>query len=221
MLSEATAYLEKAYSVLNEVYFGGKLPKVIITIMSTPKAYGHVTIGKTWVGSNERYRELNIGAEHLNRPIENLLCTLLHECCHVYALDVAKVADCSKGGKYHNKIFKKNCEERDLHVESDKYNGYSKTTPTLAFIEKLKACGLYGDSIENYRLTAGMLGGSGSLGGSGGDNDGDGDKITPKKKNYVRVYLCVDCGLKVRATVDCSIACLKCDVAMARISKND
>ena len=171
-------------------------------------------------GSNERFRELNVAAEFLNRSIENLLCTLVHESCHIYALENG-IADCSKGGKYHNKTFKRLCEERDLHVEYVKNIGYSKTTPTLAFIEKLKACGLYGDSIENYRLTAGMLGGSGSLGGSGGDNDGDGDKITPKKKNYVRVYLCVDCGLKVRATVDCSIACLKCDVAMARISKND
>lgn len=42
-ISEATAFLENAYVVLNNKYFGGQLPPVVITVQSSPKAYGHYT----------------------------------------------------------------------------------------------------------------------------------------------------------------------------------
>lgn len=41
--SRTAGYLEKIFRAVNAKYFGGQLEEPIITIQSTPKAYGHVT----------------------------------------------------------------------------------------------------------------------------------------------------------------------------------
>lgn len=43
-ISEATAFLENAYVALNNKFFGGQLPPVIITIQSSPRAYWSSTL---------------------------------------------------------------------------------------------------------------------------------------------------------------------------------
>ncbi len=44
--SRVCGYLEKIYRELNMDKFGGELEEPIITVQSTPRAYGHVTCGK-------------------------------------------------------------------------------------------------------------------------------------------------------------------------------
>lgn len=46
--SRAAGQLEKMFRQLNQDSFGGELEEPIITIQSTPRAYGHVTVCKTW-----------------------------------------------------------------------------------------------------------------------------------------------------------------------------
>lgn len=77
----------------------------IITIQNTPRAYGHVTVGKSWRKGQEHRRELNIGAGTLERPIENVTATLLHEMVHLWNLQNG-IQDCSRDGAYHNKKFR-------------------------------------------------------------------------------------------------------------------
>ena len=68
--SRSAGYLEKIFRVLNAHYFDGTLEEPIITIQSTPRSYGHVTIAKAWHKANgEQRHELNIGAGTLDRPI--------------------------------------------------------------------------------------------------------------------------------------------------------
>ena len=74
-VSEITAFLENAYNVLNSKYFGGELPKVVITIQSSPNAYGHYTPWEAWKEEDTGFREINLGAETLDRPIENTIAT--------------------------------------------------------------------------------------------------------------------------------------------------
>ena len=69
--SRTAGYLEKIFRALNADWFGGELEEPIITIQSTPRAYGHVTVAKIWQRKGEQRHELNIGAETLERPIEN------------------------------------------------------------------------------------------------------------------------------------------------------
>ena len=83
-ISEIVAFLENAYNVLNSKYFGGELPPVVITVQSSPKAYGHYISNGIWRDSETGYSEINIGAENLDRPIENIISTLIHEQVHLY-----------------------------------------------------------------------------------------------------------------------------------------
>lgn len=82
--SRTSGLLEKVFRSLNARFFDNSLEEPVITIMSTPKAYGHVTVGKTWLSGQEARHELNIGAGTLNRPIEEVVATLLHECVHLW-----------------------------------------------------------------------------------------------------------------------------------------
>ena len=47
-ISRVSGMLEKMYRQLNQDKFNGELEDPIITIQSTPRAYGHVTCGKVW-----------------------------------------------------------------------------------------------------------------------------------------------------------------------------
>lgn len=77
--SRTAGYLEKIFRAVNADWFGGELEEPIITIQSTPRAYGHVTVSKVWKRKGEQRHELNIGAETLQRPIEEVVATIVHE----------------------------------------------------------------------------------------------------------------------------------------------
>lgn len=133
--SRAAGYLEKMFRALNARYFDGCLEEPIITIQSTPRAYGHVTVDKAWhERSGETRHELNLGAGILDRPIENVVSTLLHEMVHLYNLQIG-VQDCSRGGTYHNKRFRDAAVSRDLQISYDSRIGWSITEPTEALID--------------------------------------------------------------------------------------
>lgn len=54
-ISRVSGMLEKMYRQLNQDKFNGELEDPIITIQSTPRAYGHVTCGKVWKSVNAPY----------------------------------------------------------------------------------------------------------------------------------------------------------------------
>ena len=114
--SRLAMYLEKLYDKLNHDFFNDTLERPVITVQSTVRAYGHYTPYDAWSIKGEGYRELNIGAGTLDRPIENVLATLLHEMCHQYNDTVLNVQDCSRGGTYHNRFFKDTAESHGLIV---------------------------------------------------------------------------------------------------------
>lgn len=47
-MSETITALEVLFDKLNGIYFEGKLPKPVITVQSSPKAYGHCTTKQIW-----------------------------------------------------------------------------------------------------------------------------------------------------------------------------
>jgi autotransporter translocation and assembly factor TamB len=78
--NRAAGYLNRIFDLLNEEYFEGELSRPTITIQSTPKAYGHFSLrDDTWVSVTGSTHEINIGAGTLARPIENVVCTMLHD----------------------------------------------------------------------------------------------------------------------------------------------
>lgn len=199
--SRTAGFLEKAFRVLNKEYFEGLLEEPIITIQSTPKAYGHVTVGKTWNRADgEERHELNIGAGTLDRPIEEVIATLMHEMVHIYNIQNG-VKDTSRGYTYHNKHFRDEAEARDLKISYDKRIGWSITEPTEALIEFIIAEGW--EDIRMSRKEGCRAPGAGT---------GDGDN-TPKPSS-TRKYICPGCGQSVRATKKVNIRCGVCDLTM-------
>lgn len=55
LVSEITAFLEQAYDVLNEEYFDSCLSKVVITVQSSPRAFGHYTAYEAWRENEDGY----------------------------------------------------------------------------------------------------------------------------------------------------------------------
>lgn len=212
MLGDKCKWLEYCYNVLNDVYFEGKLPPVVITMMSSKGTYGHITVKKVWNNSGEYLHELNITAEYLHRRVENLLCTLVHEQTHLYCME-NNISDTSKSGKYHNKNFKIEAEKRDLEIGYQKYIGYSVTFPTERFIQVIKQNGLYDIDLNCYRT--GGVGESVAGGSSGGGGDDNGGNCKPKSST--RKYVCHMCGNSVRATKDVNIGCLDCGIAYEKV----
>lgn len=52
-LSEIVCKLENLFDLLNRLYFEDKLPRPVITVQSTPRAYGHCTTKKIWNAGEE------------------------------------------------------------------------------------------------------------------------------------------------------------------------
>ena len=200
MLSESSKFLEQAFDVLNMIYFDNELPNVVITIQSSPRTNGHITTQKIWNGVDDCYYEINISAEHLNRPCEQVMATLVHEMVHLYCMENG-IADTSKNGRYHNKRFKAECEKRDLHIEYAQYIGYSVTSPTDKFIEILKKNDLMYD-LGFVRSTLEQTSPT-----SGGNS---------RPKSSTRKYICPSCGISVRATKDVEIICKLCMCDMVK-----
>lgn len=215
MLSEHNKFLEQAYHILNRVYFEDSLPEAVITIQSSQRAYGHITVGKVWQDSWDSYHEINISAEYLNRPVENIICTLMHEMCHLYAME-NNIKDTSNNYRYHNKKFKEIAEKRDLRISYHESVGWSRTEPTEKLMNTIKEYNL-DSQIEYVRKGAYDL--------TDGEDDNDtngGTGLTgtkgkrPKKKSSTRKYICPVCHNSVRATKDVNIACLDCNVQMLK-----
>lgn len=199
--SRTAGFLEKMFRVLNERYFEGKLEEPIITIQSTPKTYGHVTVGKAWNRADgEERHELNIGAGTLDRPIENVVATLLHEMVHIHNLQNG-IKDTSRGYTYHNKHFRDEAEARDLKISYDKRIGWSITEPTEALIEFVIAQGW--EDIQMSRREGHRAPGAGTE--DGGD---------APKRSSTRKLVCPKCGQSVRATKGVNILCGDCFVKM-------
>lgn len=198
--SRAVGLLEKIYRQLNIDKFDGELEEPIITIQSSPRAYGYVTLGKVWQSGNVARYELNIGAETINRPIEDVVGTLLHEMVHIYNL-MHGIKDCSRGNTYHNKRFKIKAESVGLVINYDKRIGWSITSPSEELIDYIIAQGW--QDILIARSTHTRISSPGI--------NAPGEK---SKTSSTRKYICPCCGMSVRATKRVNIICGDCSKIM-------
>lgn len=206
-MSRIAGQLEKMFREIDRDSFGGILEVPIITIQSTPGAYGHVTVAKSWNRKHDWARELNISANWLTRPIEEVAATLIHEMVHIYNLQNG-IQDCSRGGTYHNKKFKEEAEKHMLHVEKhDKY-GWTITSPTDELLEYILDKG-WPDMLSGMNPLYG-------LGGASGKPEPGPDTATPDgqkepRKTSSRRYQCPGCKSIIRATKDVNVVCEDCN----------
>ena len=207
--------LEYGFEVLNKVYFNNELPPIVISIMSSPRTNGHFTTGRVWRAEMNLMHEINISAEHLDRPIENIMATLQHEMVHYYCQTVLNVADTSQFGRYHNKKFKTEAEARGLIITRADGIGWSVTTPSEGFVEVLKEHGIEKPlDINRDGLILDIIGKFGKSGTDGVDGTGVAGVpvIKPKyPKQSTRKYICPCCGNSFRATKTINVLCMDCD----------
>lgn len=111
-----------------------KNANVFITIQSSNKKnnLGHFWANR-WDADTSKdatekviYHEININADQLNRPVEDILSTLLHELAHLYN-NVLHIEDCN-AAQYHNKHFKKTAEKFGLIVDKFPGRGWALTS---------------------------------------------------------------------------------------------
>ena len=208
--SRLAGQLEKLFRMLNADFFNGQLEDPVITVQSTPRAYGHYSVSPIWtVNGEEKKHEINIGAGTLDRDIEYTVATLLHEMCHYYDDTVLNVQDCSRQGTYHNKQFKATAESVGLIVtKSDKY-GYAHTAPSDSLIEWI-----LDNDIQEIKLNRN----EGGVRITGGNNTGNSNGTAGKIGNsHSTKYQCPACGNSVRATKKLNVICGDCMVAMLEI----
>ena len=200
-IQRSIQFLNKVFKGVNERYFNNELEMPVITIQTSIGAYGHITVDKVWNTDGVARYELNIGAETLNRPIENVVATMIHECSHLYCL-MNNIKDTSNNGVYHNKRFKQVAEEMgQLQIDRhDKY-GWTITTPTE---ETMNFCIDYGfEDIKINRKSAYYTVGTTTT-----------TTTTPtriKKPSSTRKYICPCCKNSFRATKSINVLCMDCN----------
>lgn len=203
--NRVTQYLNKVYKLINEQYFNNELEQPTITIQSSVGAYGHITVSKIWkTETGKSSYELNISADYLSRPIENIVATLIHESCHLYAM-MNNIKDTSNNGIYHNKRFKEIAETKGhLQIDkSDKY-GWTITGPTEETLDfcirnDLQEILVSRNSFINFMPTGAPKSGNPTT-----------KPTVPKKTGSIK-WVCPQCGAIVRSTKVLNIVCGDCN----------
>lgn len=205
-MSRLTGELEKCFRLLNQDFFSGELPTPIITVIPTPKAYAHYVPYDIWQTKDNNKREINIASGTLDRPLENIVASLLHEMVHMYNDVILNTQDTSRNGTYHNRQFAQQAEAHGLIVtRSDKY-GYAHTEPADSLLEWL----LGHDELREIDICRSnpfyTAVGIGTHSGNGGAIP----TTTTNKNSHSRRYICPCCHTIVRATKAVNLICGDC-----------
>lgn len=204
-MSRAVGQLEHMYNALNADKFNGALPMPIITVQSKPGTWGHCSRARVWQRKDEQTYEMNIAAEMLSAPIEEIIDTLLHEMTHLFCRENG-IQEVSRGGKYHNGRFKALAERVGLVcVREGQYGWNTVGTGNDALIEYALSKG-WSEIMLNRQTVSGFrvgIAGSGTAQGGAAAAGG-------KAPSSTRKYICPCCGNSVRATKTVNIICGDC-----------
>lgn len=203
-MSRLVNQLEKMFRALNTDMFNNELETPVITVTPTSRAYAHYTPWNAWEAGDTHRRKINIASGTLNRPLEAVTASLLHEMVHMYNDTVLNIQDTSRGGTYHNKVFAKEAEKHGLIcTRTDKY-GYAHTEPSDSLLEWLLEHNELRE-IEMCRVEPSYASvGIGIRSASGGID------IISTNKSHSRRYICPCCHTIIRATKIVNIICGDC-----------
>jgi hypothetical protein len=128
------AALEAAWAAIRLVH--KDVPEVVMVVASGGRQtrsgwmkWGHYAHGR-WARKGQEDNQLPevlVGGEGMQRSAADIFETLLHEAAHGVAAAL-KVKDTSRGGRYHNKEFKRLAEDLGLEVSKQGSRGWAATT---------------------------------------------------------------------------------------------
>lgn len=213
-VSEIVAKAEAMFDLFNHYFYNGEMIRPAITVSpdSVRGAYGWCTVYEIWQASGEAYREINICAEYIDRPISEVAATMLHEMAHLYNLTKG-IKDVSNNGYYHNKKFKVTAESHGLSIGHDNTYGWTVTTLTADTAEWLAQQPGMDDITASRRMAM-------QIKTKADDDDGDGETTATIKggrttsKNRSIKYICPKCGAIIRATKQVNVICGDCNVPL-------
>ena len=199
-ISEIVKKTEEMFDRFNVHFYNSELTRPAITVSPDGGhgAYGWCSIHEIWNASSDKYREINLCAEYLDRPISELAATLLHEMAHLYDLEHG-IQDVSNNGYYHNMKFKATAESHGLHIEKHPKYGWTVTTLTAEAEAWIKA------AIGESGINASRLQAAGSTKGG-----------SKKSINRSIKYVCPICGAIIRATREVNVICGDCNEPFER-----
>lgn len=205
-MSRLTGCLEKCFRLVNAEFFNNELPTPVLSCIPTSRAFAHITVAPVWDTKHGNKYELNISSAYLNtRPIEDVVASMVHECCHLLNI-IHGVQDCSNNGVYHSKVFKRTAEEHGLTVTRSERYGWSHTVPAdpvLQFVidhmDDLR-------EIEmNRTIPQAMLAPIGTHSGNASTT-----KPTATTRSSYRRWICPKCNAIVRSTSTVNVICGDC-----------
>lgn len=194
----AVEELHKAFYLLNKHKFNEELTEPAILIQTSGKhknAYGWCSVDKIWCDSEkkEHRHEITICAEYLNRPLYEMISTLLHEMVHLHNI-LNGVKDVSRGNTYHNKKFKQTAEAKGLIINFNEKIGWSISELNEETKSLIDTFNLSQEAFNIARRGEGI------------------EEGKTKKKSSMRKYTCPECGTSIRATKEVNVICGECDI---------
>lgn len=208
-MARLTGQLERMFRAINQDFFNGELETPVITVTPTARAYAHYTPWNAWTTKEAHKREINISSAYLDRPIEYICASLLHEAVHMYSDTILNQNDTSRGGTYHNRLFKQIAEAHGL-ICTKTPNGWSDTSSVLS--DRLLDWVLLHDEfreVELCRTTPGVI-----AVGVGSRSADRGTPCTGISKGNSRRYVCPCCRTIIRATRIVNVLCGDCMAPM-------
>tara|TARA_R110002126_G_scaffold8027_2_gene38542 strand:- start:3029 stop:3799 length:771 start_codon:yes stop_codon:yes gene_type:complete len=139
-LSDAQRATEQAFDFLNERLFNGKLERVVITLQSSSRSYGHCSVNRIWNNGTMVHskHEINMSVDYLSRDPMKFLGTLVHEMVHAYhGQCVPRIEDVNLTNGYHKKkSFARFAETVGLVVTKDQgHTGWSRTRVSMSILD--------------------------------------------------------------------------------------
>ena len=197
------------FNKLNETFYNNELPEPQIVVTETAKkgAFGWFTPYSAWSTEDKKIEkfEIALSAEYMTRKdmkleeeggMIDVIRTLHHEMIHLFC-HINDIKDTSRQGRYHNKNFKKACEDHGFIFKDeapDSTIGWSRaylSDQTKAVINS------WNSNEDAFKLA--RVGGTFT-------------KQTKEKKPSSTVsYMCPKCEEKLRAKREMNIMCGDCD----------
>lgn len=192
--------IQRIARMINQDWFNGQLDmdRVIFTVQSTPKAYGHFTPYLSYrvhdVEGERGAVEINLGAGTLDRDILDVCVTLIHELTHYHNWTLG-IHDCSRNNTYHSKKFKNEAEKHGIVCEYDPKIGWSISSASEGLLNWVCEQDLQDFRLGRNEWTSYFVGGGAKTGDGGISTTGK----APKKGNS-HLAKCPCCGTKIRYT---------------------
>ncbi len=204
-MSRLVNQLERTFRLLNRDLFNDTLPMPIITVIPCNRSYAHYAPWSAWQSKDEFKREVNISSAYLDRPLENIISSLVHEMTHMYNDCILNVQDTSRNGTYHNRQFAKEAEAHGLIVTRSEKYGFAHTAPADSLLEWL----LSHDELREIEIcrTSPVCASIGV--GTHSSNSGS-ITIGANPNSHSRRYICPCCHTIIRATKTVNIICGDC-----------